>query len=173
MEKVSHITCPGCGLEGEPFEGPVHRYMTSSPYCWNLYGKVLAREYQDPAYMAHHRFTVDAFALQHPGTENEQAAQSVNIHLLSLHLIFAKDMPIPKVMTYMKSLSEANKGQASGFKWLSLPKGRGAITVCDVLQADSADAHGVLVRDWAKALYDAWQEHHSVAERKFQEWVAN
>ena len=56
----SQETCPGCGLLAPRSEGPVHRYMLSSPGCWALYGELLAREYGDVRYMAAHRLTIDA-----------------------------------------------------------------------------------------------------------------
>jgi len=173
METVEDIICPGCGLATAPFDGPVHHYMTSSPYCWNLFGKILAREYQDPSYMVHHRLSVDAFALQHPGTKNPQAAQSVNIHLLSLHLIFSKEMAIPKVMTFMQAYSNVRKGDAGCFGWLTPPKIRGNLRVNDILTAESSKAHGMIVRNWAQEVYEAWQAHHAVAEQNFLDLVAN
>jgi hypothetical protein len=65
-------------------EGPVHRYLESSPGCWRLYGEVLAREYSDLAFWAAHRLTVDSYAVQHPGRSSPQTIQSVCVHLLSL-----------------------------------------------------------------------------------------
>ena len=170
MDENKDIACPGCGLVATPFEGSVHLYMTSSPHCWNLYGQILAREYQDSAYMAHHRLTVDAYALQHPGSENPQATQSVNIHLLALHLIFSKNMPISDVLKFMQSFSAKHKGQKI-LKWLAPPDMKGLITVEDVLKAESAEAHGLKVREWAESVYHRWNTHHKVAERNFYEMV--
>ena len=167
-----HITCPSCGIAGGLAEGETHHYMTSSPLCWKIYGDVLGKEYQDPAFMAHHRFTVDAYALQHPGTKNAQSIQSVNIHLLALHLIFAKDMAIPSVLSFMQSISQKTKSKTLAFEWLSPPQTLGDLTVADVIKADTADAHGHIVRRWARDVYDAWQDYHEVADKHFTALVA-
>jgi hypothetical protein len=81
-------TCPGCGVVLPAVDGPIHRYMESSPACWAKYGEVLAREYSDPQLMEEcHRLTTDAFAVQHPGQPSPQSIQSVAIHLIALHAV--------------------------------------------------------------------------------------
>ena len=172
MEMSEHITCPGCGIVGGVDEGETHHYMTSSPFCWKVYGDILGKEYQDPAYMAHHRFTVDAYALQHPGTKNAQSIQSVNIHLLALHLIFAKDMEIAKVLSFMQSISQKTKNNIIAFEWLSPPKTQSGLTVEDVIKADTAEAHGKIVHSWARDVYDIWHGYHHVAEAHFKAELA-
>ncbi|MCP5049599.1 MAG: hypothetical protein GY940_20685 [bacterium] len=54
--------CFSCGAPVPEIEGPVHRYMDSSPGCWKIFGEVLAREYSNAAYARYHRLTVDAYA---------------------------------------------------------------------------------------------------------------
>ena len=66
--------------------------MESSPSCWAAYGEVLAREYNDPAFMAAHRLTVDAYAVQHPGRPSPQSIQSVALHLISLCLVLEQEL---------------------------------------------------------------------------------
>ena len=51
-------------------DGPTHPYYGCSPACWARYGEVLAREFQDPAYFGLHQLTVDAYAVQHPGSRS-------------------------------------------------------------------------------------------------------
>ena len=69
--------CLSCGGVFPDIDGPVHRYMKSSPGCWAVYGEVLAREYEDPYFFEVHRLTVDAYAVQHPGSTDRQSIQSV------------------------------------------------------------------------------------------------
>jgi hypothetical protein len=75
--------CFSCGAVVPVTDGPTHDYMLSSPGCWAVLGEVLAREYEKPAYMAKHRLTVDACAVQHPGEPTPAAARSVLLHLIS------------------------------------------------------------------------------------------
>lgn len=83
--------CQGCGAEFMPIDGPTHPYMLSSTACWQHYEEILAREYESQElFKACHRLTVDAYALQHIGADNDpRASQSVQIHYISLHMIFA------------------------------------------------------------------------------------
>ena len=62
------IICPGCGARVRDFDGATHAYIGAVAGCWELFGEVLAREYEQPAYFAVHHLTVDAYAVQHPGT---------------------------------------------------------------------------------------------------------
>lgn len=39
--------CFSCGGLYPNVDGPVHKYMDSSPGCWAIYGEVLAKEYSD------------------------------------------------------------------------------------------------------------------------------
>ena len=80
--------CPGCDAVLAVEDGPTHAYMLSSPACWALYGEVMAREYASAALMEVHFLTVDAFAVQHPGSrEDRRARQSVWIHLAGLKAV--------------------------------------------------------------------------------------
>src|SRR4051812_1460015 len=81
------VSCPGCGGMFPEMEGPIHRYMESSPACWATYGEVLALEYSNPAYAENYRFGVDAYAVQHPGRPSPQSIQSVAVHLIRLCLL--------------------------------------------------------------------------------------
>ena len=77
----SRIPCIGCGALVPQQDGPTHRYMESSPGCWAIYCEVLAQEYSDIAFATAHRLTVDAYAVQHPGTPSPQSIQSIGVHL--------------------------------------------------------------------------------------------
>lgn len=77
-------TCIGCGAVLLRIEGPTHRYMTSAPGCWALFGELTAHIYGSATLPARCQLCVDAFAVQHPGSANPQAVASVAIHLQSL-----------------------------------------------------------------------------------------
>ena len=56
-------TCPGCRLVLPAQDGTTHPYIGSSTACWALFGDVLAREFQDPAYFRLYQLTVDTYAV--------------------------------------------------------------------------------------------------------------
>lgn len=118
--------CPGCGGLFTPVNGPTHRYMISSPGCWERYGELLAREYSDPALMVTHRLSVDTYAVQHPGDLSRRAIQSVGLHLARLMLQI--DHPLPPAETNEVMLGHG-KHKAS-LPPLSPPAAY-MVTVCD------------------------------------------
>jgi len=130
--------------------------MESSPACWAEYGKVLAREYSDPALMqACHRVSTDAFAAQHPGKPTPQSIQSVAIHLIGLHAVIERDMAHPQVRTLIVHAADHMR-----FEWLDPPPSRGRVTAADVARAGSNQEHVDTVMSWGSAVWDAWHPHH-------------
>ncbi|MBS0457165.1 MAG: hypothetical protein JSS44_07545 [Proteobacteria bacterium] len=148
-------SCPGCGIRLAAIEGPVHRYIESSPACWALYGEVLVREYQDPAHMAVHRLTVDAYAVQHPGRPGRQAMQSVGGHLLSMYAVLELGSSHQDATGLI-----ARAVKQVRFRWLEPPASMGPLTVTSVAQAAGAVEHCLAVQRWAESAWQAWAAHH-------------
>lgn len=149
--------CRGCGAIFPDVEGPVHRYMTSSPACWSAYGVVLAREYSDRAYASLYRLSVDAYAVQHPGSASPEAIQSVAVHLCRLCLIFEGGFSIENANDAMLAIHQVERS----FRWLEPPRSRGQVTVAEVLAAQDVDEHLRQVKRWARSCWEAWTEHHA------------
>lgn len=147
--------CPGCGARFPDSDGPTHRYLGASAGCWATYGEVLAREYQDPTYMAAHRLTVDAYAVQHPGRESSQTVRSVALHLVGLYAGLERGLGPDAARDVIGRAAES-----SAYRWLSRPASLGDVTVADVVGAESADEHALAVRAWAESAWGAWREHH-------------
>lgn len=148
--------CFSCGGVFPDIDGPVHRYMKSSPGCWAIYGEVLAREYSDYAYAKVHRLTVDAYAAQHPGSQDRQSIQSVGVHLVRLCLFLEHGLVEERANDAML---EAGKNKHNFF-YLEPPESFGSITTADIYKAQSAQVHNKFVRDWAESVWDAWSIHH-------------
>ena len=153
--------CPGCGVSLPALEGPVHRYMTSSPACWHAFGLVLAREYASPEYFDVHRLSVDAYAVQHPGDDSRQAIQSVGLHLVRLYLFLERGLSPARANDAML---KAARRKAS-YVWLPRPPTMGSVTVREVLAAQDVDEHKAAVHAWARAAWDAWSLHHVLVRR--------
>lgn len=154
---IDPVRCPGCGLAGPDEAGPTHPYMRASPCCWRIYGEVLAREYNDPAYMAVHQLTVDAYAAQHPGEDDRRAAQSVWVHLTSLYLQLELSLPPHKARETMKKLAASKD-----FRRLDRPVSPQWMRTDDVHGAADAAEHRLLVKRWARSVWDAWHGSHAV-----------
>jgi hypothetical protein len=110
--------------------------MESSPACWAKYGDLLAREYENPEYMAAHRLTVDAYAVQHPGRPSAQSIQSVAVHLISLHAVLELSLNQREATALLKVC--ADKGR---FEWLAPPTSMYRMDVLHPLAATNSVAH--------------------------------
>ena len=149
--------CIACGLETERINGPVHKYLISSPGCWAKFGEILVREYENYEYMSVHALTVDTYTLQHPGTENPQTINSANVHLASLYSYFELGKPISELSKVKQDL-EKYKDQ---FVWLEPPGDVSEITVASILKSESPSEHRESVVNWATYIYEKWETHHS------------
>jgi hypothetical protein len=151
--------CPDCGAEYARLNGPTHAYLGGTPACWAAFNEVLAREFQDAAYFSIHRLTVDAYTAQHPGNQTDRrAAQSVNIHLTALYLVIEENR---EFLYASKALGILANNQKDKFKELAPPHPSDyALTVKDVLNAETAYDHKKVVRAWAEDVWRAWAPHH-------------
>jgi len=162
MTKSLLEKCPGCGGLFAPREGPTHRYMTSSPACWDAFGRVLAREYSTPALMPTHRLSVDAFAVQHPGDGSPLAIKSTGLHLARLMIQLERPLSPVEVNEVILELGKAKQSLI----FLTPPK-HFAVTVADVVNATDTDAHSARVMAWARDAWSAWSNHHAYV----RDWV--
>ena len=147
--------CVGCGAIVPRIEGPVHRYMTSSPGCWALNGEVAARHLADPAASSYRQLCVDAYAVQHPGVPGPQAIQSVGGHLVSLHAQVELGLPIARASAAL----ERGIRRKGYFRWLTPPSFHGALTV--LFMAANLDDPASAARAWAESAWRAWAPHHA------------
>jgi hypothetical protein len=148
--------CVGCGGLFEPVDGPTHRYMTSSPACWAAYGEVLARQYSDPNRAAYYRFSVDAYAVQHPGAPCRQSIQSVGVHLIRLCFLVDQQLDMARANDAIIAAS-ANKHR---FWWLQPPL-RFEHTIADVAKAQDTQQLEQAVNTWARQAWASWSAHHA------------
>jgi Family of unknown function (DUF5946) len=147
--------CPGCGDLFVKRDGPVHPYMLSSPACWAWYGEVLAWEYSTPNLLATHRLTVDTYAVQHPGTGDRAAIQSVGLHLARLMIQLDSAVTPREANDVMLGLGKSK----SSLPFLEPPVSF-VSTVADIALDGSIDDHIRAVRAWARATWMSWCEHH-------------
>lgn len=153
---VKTCTYFSCGGTFPDIDGPVHRYMRSSPGCWAVYGEVLAREYSDQSYFAVHRLTVDAYSVQHSGSTDRQSIQSVAVHLIRLCLFLQHGLTAKNANNAML---KAAKNKRS-YTWLQPPASFGSITAADVAKTSTVDEHHAMVKTWAQHAWEAWSAHH-------------
>lgn len=158
--QIKSEQCPGCHAIFAPADMGTDRYRGACSGCWAAFNQVLAKEYQDyPDYQQAHRLTVDAYGVQHPGSPQERnAVQSVNIHLIALHLSIVENRPVQYVVRCMAKILDRKRD----FVWLTPPANPHWLTVQDVIKAQTPEEHLKIVKAWAISVYNAWSDYHTV-----------
>jgi hypothetical protein len=163
MTTTNHIHCLGCGALVPDIEGPTHEYMLAAPGCWSLFNQVAVQQYKIASFDLR-RMTVDAYAVQHPGTTDRRAVQSVAVHLTSLYFVLERGL-MPTEATDKMRIALTDK---SRFVWLEPPSSLGEITVVDVVNITDPTEHEAMVKRWAHSVWEAWGEHHD----QIRKWVS-
>jgi len=149
-----------CHAEFEKTDGPTHEYLESTPSCWAAFGEVLAREYENgPLFAAAHRYTVDAYAVQHPGKPERRQIQSVWVHLVALYALFEENCP-PRVA---KKRMERLANKKDELEWLDPPDFSNTPNVISVLNTTTDEEHVAVAKAWAQSLWEAWYTKHKDA----------
>ncbi len=147
--------CVGCGAVVPAIEGPVHRYMTSAPGCWAMFGELCARLLRDPLDTPGRQLCFDAYAVQHPGSRGPQAIQSVAGHLVSLYSQLVRGDSAAHAHVLIERATQNERE----LHWLAPPSFAGALTVAHVLpQIEIPYSAGV---EWATSAWQAWAPHHA------------
>ena len=162
--------CVGCGAEVQAIDGPIHRYMTSAPACWQRYGELLNVLYGQPTQQAMLIMCVDTYAVQHPGTPNPQAIQSVGVHLLNLYdyLVRCRPISIPQKTISENAFHSIAPPSSRVSYWLEPPSFASTLNVFDMPISGPSDAIATSARAWAESVWAAWNAHHE----QIAEWYA-
>lgn len=148
----------GCGGIVPDIDGPSHRYMLAAPGCWAAYTDLLAAPSPDGAVSvagSHEALIVDAYAVQHPGSPNPQAIQSVWVHLIALHLVLDVGWPTSQLVR----IRRAGAAGSAGWAWLEPPSAMGPVTAVDVATAEPG-ARAETIRRWVEGAWAAWDGQH-------------
>ncbi len=152
--------CPGCGAPLPPLDGPTHRYIGASPACWALYTALGAGEPPlAPAPM--NELLVDAYDAQHPGVPSPQAIQSVAVHLLTLHGVFAHGVSVERALWLrLEALQERTGSRRGRYSWLEPPDLAGTPTVAEIVREPTPEARSAAAARYVEAVYRAWASAH-------------
>ncbi len=127
--------------------------------CKNIFEEVLVREYSDYRYARNHRLMVDAYSLQHPGAYM-RSGKSFAAHLTGICSALEYDDSSAINQAVQKWLNGAKLIE----KPASLPEHRGEVKITYVYHAIGADEHNQRVQEWARSVWAAWSEYHSLAQ---------
>lgn len=154
------VACTGCGGAVPDVQGPTHAYVPSSPGCWQVYNRMLEREYAEFGYPAIHRLTVDAYMAQHAdGMESDRRQrQSVAAHLCCLHLVHEKGVSLEAAGLALAEMVR----QRPVWPLLTAPSRPASVTVVDVAGATTLAEHTRRVEGWARSVWESWTPSHGV-----------
>ena len=139
----------------EPADGPTHPYMTSSPGCWKAFGELIAADFSDRERMAFHQVVVDAYAAQHPGTDDPRQVRSVGLHLMTLCLFLEHETdPALGAELHRRMI------RRPAFHRLHR-SGHGAFTVTHVPTSGPVDAARRAAYEWAADVWQTYADAHA------------
>lgn len=157
-------TCIGCGARLPAITGPVHAYMASSPACFHAFNTVIAEEFSAAWLMQVHRLTVDTWAVQHPGSdEDRRAIQSVGLHLARLLVQITSPRPPAETNAVMLDFARHKKTLIA-----LTPPARFSVTVDEIAPYAGSPQHIEKVRNWAQATWEDWSDYHAY----IRDWIA-
>jgi hypothetical protein len=107
----------------------------------------------DPVYFIH-QHAVDAFAAQ-TADENTKPIK-LTFGLIGLYLFLEKGYTGKQVQNAHVKLSQNKKVWPS----LERPTDRGNITVSDVLEAEAGEPRDLMIKEWCKSVWAAYQNWH-------------
>ena len=99
---------------------------------------------------------------------SDQAIQSVAVHLLVLHGVFARGVePASALWVRRRALREKGKPRRGRFRWLERPSFEGSLTVSHVVREPGPQERTDKAREYVEGTWSLWQAAHA---RTISEW---
>jgi hypothetical protein len=153
--------CPGCRTLLPPSDGPTHRYIGASPACWAIYAALQSGGEPPLTPAPANALLVDAYAAQHPGVPSPQAIQSVAVHLLTLHGVFAHGISVEQALWLRRAaLQERSGSRLNRYPWLEPPAFSGSLSVASIVAEPTPAARTAAVARYVEAVYQRWYAAH-------------
>jgi hypothetical protein len=131
--------------------------------CKAMFDHVCSLEYGDRAFGATHLLTVDAYVLQHSAVHGPR---SNAFHLMRLcRIVEHGDNPAIGQRPSRNAMKAFEKRYPS-LPYLVPPSDPGRLTIADVIGAAGPEEHTARVMSFAKAVWDAWAQHHAWARQQ-------
>lgn len=159
---IAIVECVGCRGRVPDMDGPVHRYMTASPGCWQAYTELMAGGLPSIPEAA---LAVDAYAVTHPGVPGPQSTPSVWIHLITLCCTLERGWPVERAVSLRRLAADS----FAAWPWLERPDRMGEVMAMDVAtsaQTDGGAAVAVLTRRWVQSAWEAWSGHRAAVRSR-------
>lgn len=161
MAPASREPCPDCRALLAPLDGPTHRYIGASPACWALFTALQSGGEPPLAPAPMNGLLVDAYAAQHPGTPSPQSIQSVAVHVLTLHGVFAHGVGVERALWLrIEALQERSGSRRGRYDWLEPPDFTGSLTIAAIVAEPTPEARSSAVARYVEGVYRIWATAH-------------
>jgi hypothetical protein len=158
MSMPQYRACPGCGVRLPLSDGWPDARANASAECWQLYGELTAYTVTRGYDTFIHQLAVDSYGAQH-ARENGPLI-GLAFALIGLHLTYEKGYSGRQVQHMHVHLAR----RSTTWPRFTPPPQVGALTVQDVLRAPPGEERDEMLRQWGRAVWEAWgQEHAQVA----------
>jgi len=107
------------------------------------------------------QFSVDGYAVQHPGVPGPQAAQSVCGHLMNLCRVLERGGNAGASPAFLRSVTHRP------YPWLTPPEAGYPLTVADLVAVSEHHRFKDVEREYAEGVWSAWAKHHET----IRHWV--
>ncbi len=152
---MTDFKCPECGAV----------IPEDKESCRDMFDEILAREFSDPKYGKVLRLTIDAYALQHPGSYMISFSSHAS-HLTGLCVVF-KYSASQRINGALKKWYDKKPNHMK----VAEPDYKGERTIADILPAKDEEDHCTRVQEWAESAWDAWLDHHETVRTWINEAV--
>lgn len=155
--------CPGCGLLLPDLQLPPPARYQASGECWQLYQELSFYTLPLGDLDFSHQFSVDAYGAQHAGGDTKPI--TVAFSLIGLYLAVEGNYAGRQVQQAHLALAKRSKA----WPVLLASSTPAALTVQDVLQAESGSARDAALRAWAAAVWESWLPTHELIKQLVEE----
>ncbi len=156
-ENTELIPCIGCGSLIPASQDAVDPKHNASAGCLALFQEVSGRHFSDLRYGSIIDYTIDAYSLQHPGTESPRTIKSNTVHLISLYLQLEKGIDR---LSAAHAKQQAATHHHEKFTWLEPPSPMGNITIVDIHNEEDPITHIAVVKAWANEVWQSFPPYH-------------
>jgi hypothetical protein len=162
--------CPGCGVELAAAPTGTHPYIGASSGCWALFA---ALNNGGELHLAPHPLLpliIDAYCAQHPGVPGARQIQSVAVHLLALHGVLARGMPVERAQWIRERGVRGSAEERHGrFGWLTPPELSSAGSIAAIVAQPDTEQRTACATAWIAAVHACWAALHGPV---LDEWYA-
>lgn len=151
------IFCEVCGAK-----------LTEDKVCRDLYNELsyYSLTHRDKDYFVHQHI-VDAYSASHPSKEDK--AVKLAFALIGLCLFVNYGYTGRQIQQAHMELAKTRKV----WPLFKSPEKKSKITISDILKTTTYSSRDALIKDWAKEVWQTWQDQHKIVMEIVEPYIAS